>query len=196
MIDQLVSSAWSILDERGEQAVSFTSFLGMDCRNEGDALSYPVEEGGFVNYNKVQRPVGINVKLGVQGSEADFEQVLLRLEEFQRGAVTLSVGTPAHLYPNMTLTGCTYTRDREGGAAMLLLDLSFTEVREPVRQPGGIISSPKNATSFSQVNIGKIQPLVESALLVKARGLLGSAARKMDPLLQTARLASGKINWR
>lgn len=154
---------WTILAENGESAINFTSFISMDYGSSGDVASYPLEEGGFVNYNKNQSPHEISVTLGLQGTEADFEYTLLKLGEYQRDAIKLSVLTPAALYGSLALKSHTYSRG-ESGSGMLEVNLSFTEVREIKSYSGNsVISRPQNPTSASKSNTGHIQPQHVSA---------------------------------
>lgn len=158
-------SEWTLLDEGGGTAVTFTSFVDIDYRNEGKALSYPVEEGSFANYNKVENPLDIRVTLAVQGLDSDFEAILAKLDEYKAEAVTLSVSTPAALYEKMTLEAYAYKRSRENNAGMLVVELSLVEVREVETQvTTTVITKPKNPTSASKTNTGKTQTENVSAL--------------------------------
>lgn len=161
-----VNGEWTLLDEGGMTAVSFTSFLDIDYTNEGKALSYPVEQGGFANYNKVESPLGISVTLATQGLDSDFEYILERLDEYKGKAVKLSVVTPSALYESMTLETYSYRRTQDAGAGMLVVELSLVEVREVETQvTTTVITKPKNPTSSSTVNTGKTQPQTPTSVL-------------------------------
>ena len=154
----MIGAEWTILDEQGQTAITLDSFLDIDARNEGQALSYPVEEGSFANYNKVQNPADIRVNLAKQGTDADFEAVLAKLAEYQKEAVKLSVVTPADVFESMTLESYSYKRTREAGAGLLAVELHFVEVRKVKTQvTTTVITKPKNATSSSKTNTGKTQ---------------------------------------
>lgn len=150
---------WTILDEAGATALTFTSFVDIDFRSQGQALSYPIEEGGFANYNKVTSPLDISVTLATQGSDSDFEYILNKLDEYRQKAVKLAVSTPSALYEGMTLESYSYKRTREAGAGMLAVELSLVEVREVETQATApVITRPKNPTSADNANTGKTQP--------------------------------------
>ena len=149
---------WLILDSGGNQPISFTSFFDIEYRNEGKALTYPVEKGAFANYNKVQNPGSIKVTLGVQGNESDFDSVLQTLDTFQQEAEVLSISTPATYYLNYTLESYSYRRTLEAGAGMLVVELTLVEVREVETQTTTtVITEPKNPTSSGKKNTGKTQ---------------------------------------
>ncbi len=158
MSQTVYGGEWTLLDEGGETAVTFTSFVDISLQSEGQALSYPVEEGSFANYNKVDKPFDIRVTLATQGSDSDFEYILARLDEYKREAVKLSVSTPSRLYESMTLATYSYRRSREAGAGMLTVELSLVEVREVETQvTSNVITKPKNSTSSGKTNTGKVQ---------------------------------------
>lgn len=153
-----VNGAWTLLDAAGESAIAFTSFISIDYRNDGQALAYPVESGGFASYNKVATPLEIRVTLATQGSEADFEYILYSLDRFQAGTNRLAVATPAALYRSMTLESYSYRRTREAGAGMLVVELTLKEVREiRTMVTNTVISRPKNPSSSENSNTGKTQ---------------------------------------
>lgn len=153
---------WTLIDEGGGNVVEFTSFIDIDTRNEGQALSYPVEEGGFANYNKVQTPLDLRVTLATQGAEADFESILNRLDEYQAEARKLFVSTPAAFYGPMTLESYSNRRTTQSGAGLLTVELALVEVREVQTQTTTtVITKPKNPTSASTTNTGKTQPDAE-----------------------------------
>lgn len=161
-----IGGEWTLLDETGATAITFTSFIDIDYRNEGQALSYPVELGGFANYNKTQTPLDIRVTLATQGSDADFEYILFKLDEYQNEAVKLSVSTPSALYENMTLEAYSYKRSRESNAGLLTVELSLVEVREVQTQvTTTVITKPRNPTSAGNTNTGKTQTQESSSVL-------------------------------
>lgn len=171
----MIEQEWTILDEQGQTALTLDSFLDLDARNEGKALSYPVEEGAFANYNKVQNPSDIRVTLARQGTDADFEYVLAKLEEYQQQAVKLAVVTPADVRESTTLESYSYKRTRDAGARMLIVELHFVEVKEVKMQTTTTtITKPKNATSSSKVNTGKTQTQTENADASQNQSLLSS----------------------
>ena len=153
-----IPGEWTILDENGATAVSFTSFIDVEFRHEGQALSYPIEEGGFTNYNKTDKPVGINVTLAAQGTDSDYEYILARLGEYKKKAVKLAVSAPFAFYESMTLQSFSNPHSRENNSGMLTVTLNLVEVREVKTQvTTGAITKPKNPTSADKVNTGRVR---------------------------------------
>jgi hypothetical protein len=149
---------WAILEEGGGSALSFTSFLDLDYKNEGKALEYPVEEGSFASYNKTQNSMEIKATVALQGTDADYNDLLTKLEDFQEKAVKLSIATPSDFYEGFTLEGLGYKRTAENNAHLLTVELTFKEVREVKTQvTTQAITKPRNPSSASKVDTGKTQ---------------------------------------
>jgi len=159
---------WAIINEEGESALTFTSFIDLDVRNEGQALSHPIEEGGFANYNKVRSPLDIRVTVAAQGDEAEFRQILDALDEYQSGAIKLFVSTPSAYYGPVTLQSYMSRRTRESGAGQLTVELIFVEVRE-VKTRVTTITKPRNPSSADRVDTGKTQAQPYSSILSGGR---------------------------
>ncbi|MDR1396857.1 MAG: hypothetical protein LBJ14_03920 [Desulfarculales bacterium] len=158
---------WTLWDESGAAAITFTSFIDLDLRSRSQALAYPIEAGGFASYNKTDSPLDIRVSLAAQGSDSDFEYILARLEQYKRQAVKLAVVTPAALYQSMTLEKYSYKRSREAGAGMLTVELDLVEVREVITQAAAtVITKPKNPTSADTVNNGRVEALLRYEILI------------------------------
>ena len=154
------NTTWTLLDVKGQTAVTFTSFIDIDLRAEGQALTYPVENGGFASYNKVESPLDIRLTLGLQGTEADFASALERIGKYKRDAVVLAVVTPAAMYRSMTLEAFSYKRAKGNGAGLLATELTLVEVRQVAsRATTTAITQPKNPTSAGKVDTGKTQPM-------------------------------------
>ena len=121
---------WLLLDEQGQPAVAFTSFLAATMRLEGQTVSAPVEEGSFAAYNKVLSPIGITCSLGIQGDDATLQAALDTLTALQRSTRLISLVTPNAEYPNLNLTSFNYNRRREEGLGALYVELSLVEIRQ------------------------------------------------------------------
>ena len=158
MKQTLSNAEWTLLDINGHTAVTFTSFIDIKVSTQGQAVSYPLEEGGFVNYNKTHNPLDIKLTLGAQGTETDFSYTLQKLDELQERAATLAVVTPSAVYENMTLESYDTDRGPERGARMLIVVLSLKEVRpvEALTSATGFVR-PKNPTSAGRIGRGREQ---------------------------------------
>jgi hypothetical protein len=156
---------WTIMSEDGGSAIAFTSFIGMRVNSDGSASSYPVEEGAFASYNKMQAPIEITVNLGKSGEAYDIESTIQVIEKYKQEATKLSVVTPTMFYESMTLESYSYSHRRDNGARILLVELRLKEVKEVTTQTtdvdaGGSSSGKsnnRNPTSNGTTNTGRQQ---------------------------------------
>lgn len=125
---------WTLIDGDGNAAVEFTSFLSLDLRAASKVVTGPVEEGSFVSYNKVEAPLEIDVSLGIQGTDAELQAALDRLDDLQATTELINLVTPDSEYQFLNLEEHSYRRKREEGLGVLWVDLSFVEVRQVTPQ--------------------------------------------------------------
>lgn len=169
---------WALLNENGAVAFEYTSFVGLEVQNEGQALSYPIEKDGFATYNKVQSPLVIRVVFCKQGLNSEFEPILNKLNELQKGIDKLFISTPSFYYGPVTLESYNNTRTQESGAAMLTVDCTFVEVKEvETSRTTTVITRPKNPTSADKTNTGKTAP--EGGGLTSSLSDLTEGAKKL-----------------
>lgn len=149
---------WTVLAD-GKPIVTFTSFLDMDFKGESKVAEQPTENGGFVDYNKVQTPNETYVALAMQGSDTDLGESLDKLDNVQAAASLLEVVTPTRVISNVTLVGFNYRRRREDGLGVLFVELRLKEVRQVQAQYANIPRrQAKNPSDASKVDRGKVQP--------------------------------------
>lgn len=121
---------WTINNASGEQIVGFTSFLAMEFRSEGKAVSAPVEEGSFASYNKTASPLDITVSLGIEGDDSALQQALEAIAKLKAGTELVTLVTPAAEYRDLNLESYSYGHKREDGVGVLWLELSLVEIRQ------------------------------------------------------------------
>ena len=166
----MFNNTWRLISENGGDAVEFSSMLSISMEAGGQALTCPIEQGAFATYNKVQSPLSISLELGIGGEAYDQRAALDRLERMRCGLEKVALSTPYEYYPGLTLVSFSHRREQGLPNHALLANLQLVEVRELKNAPGGFsaITSPKDPTSQSCVNIGRIRTLeVEAATLAQ-----------------------------
>ena len=161
----MFDNTWRLISENGGDAVEFSSMLSISIEASGQALTCPIEQGAFATYNKVQSPLSSSLKLGIGGETYDQRAALDRLERMRCGLEKVALSTPYEYYPGLTLVSFSHRREPGLPNHALLANLQLVEVRELKNASGGFsaITSPKNPTSQSCVDIGKIRTLEVAA---------------------------------
>lgn len=121
---------WGLYTEDGQSAVVFDSFLGLRFRNGGRVSSFPVEQGGFSSFNKVDTPFDAAIRLAHSGDMASRNVILGVLERIVHSTDLYSVVTPEIVYPSANLVNYSYTRDNRGGSSQLIVELYLEEIRQ------------------------------------------------------------------
>ncbi|WP_334166332.1 hypothetical protein [Achromobacter mucicolens] len=121
---------WGMYDQDGRPALVFDAFLGVRFRNGGRISSFPVEQGGFSSFNKVDTPYDAAIRLAHSGDMASRNVMLSVLERIVRSTDLYSVVTPEIVYASANLVNYAYTRDTRGGSSQLIVELYLEEVRQ------------------------------------------------------------------
>lgn len=110
--------------------LSFQSMLEMSCNEDSNLPSEPIEQSSFATYNRIIEPLDIKCRLGVQGYPSVLQAMIDRLSELRKGTEKLQFITPSASYENLMLQGFDYRKDNHTGHNVLLVDLTFKEIRE------------------------------------------------------------------
>ena len=121
---------WTLLDDAGEKAFDFDSFSNLNLKSESKVIQAPVENGGFVMYNKTNTPLEIKCTLIKKGSPEDLQVYVDALLEYADNTNLLSIVTPDREYQNMNLTSVSFSRSAEGGVNLIMAECAFTEIRQ------------------------------------------------------------------
>ena len=147
---------WSLISEKGGDAITFSSMLTFSINAGGSALTTPIEEGSFATYNKTQTPLDLSLQLAIGGDAYTQQAALGRLAEMRDGLEKVALSTPYEYYDSLTVDSFSHRREQGLANHALLVDLHLVEVREVGAKQGhlGGISFPKNPVSESLVELG------------------------------------------
>jgi hypothetical protein len=138
------------------------STLSFEFTRETRISEFPVEEGGFANYNKVQTPGNPVVTLALSGSESDRTKFLTAMNAACISTDLFTVVTPEIVYANYSVERYRYARRASAGATLLIVEVSLKEIRQVTatfaKVPSPIVN-PQNTAATPQVNSGMTQPV-------------------------------------
>lgn len=148
---------------------------------ETRSANFPLEEGSFASYNKVQTPASPTVTLALSGSSDDRTAFLNALEVACISTNLYSVITPEIQYIGYSLDRFTYKRSAGKGATLLTVEIALEEIRQvsAAYTTASPITNPQNPAATSQVNSGNVQGTTPpdtstlQSLTTKLGGLLG-----------------------
>jgi len=120
---------YALIDESGAPVLLPDTFQAFANDDTSQLSNYPVEQGSFNTYNKVDNPFIPRVVMSKGGSDAEraafFEQVL----QLRRSTALLTLITPEAIFRNINLVAFNYSKTNRTGANMLHIEMIFNEVR-------------------------------------------------------------------
>lgn len=145
---------WGIFTPTGAPLVVAESVLGVRLRKEMRVPDYPMEQGAFRSYNKVQMPFDALVKLALGGDSAARAAFLTQIGQLVDSLDLCAVVTPEATYQSANIVHFDYSREAHQGAGMIVVDLWVREIR---LSGSAIGSNSKSASGTKPVNGGTVQ---------------------------------------
>lgn len=161
---------WGIFDEDGAPVITGQSVVRFSFAKEQKVSDFPIEDGGFRSYNKVDTPADCKITFAVQGGKARAE--FLRNIAAQVNLLALvTVITPDRSYPSMNVVHYDYDRTAEHGFDLLEIDVWLREIREAPAAEFTATQEPSGATPASN---GTVQATPVPAAVAQERALKAS----------------------
>ncbi len=195
-----VETKWGIYDSKGNalgDPAKFSGIVGtilgtagfgptlstasMGYTKETRISDFPIEKGGFVSYNKVERPANPVVTFSFDGSEQDRGSFLAAIDNAVKSTDLYSVVTPEIVYVDYSVERYGYQRRSDKGANLLIVEISLSEIRQvsaQYTQSQTPINNPKNVGATPQIDNGSVQPQAAQQSTLK------SLANKITSLVQ------------
>jgi len=173
--NNLFGQGYSIIDETGASVLVPNSFISFEFRQEAKVPFYPIEQGGFQGYNKVQMPAEIRVTCAVTGIKSGLLQsfdvfklngatpmskqnFIKAVNKLITSTAVLTINTPNNNFSDYTLTHFDYRQEAKSGAVMLIAQLYFQQIIA-VATTTKTTSAPSGATSQSNGQVSTINPV-------------------------------------
>lgn len=151
---------WGIYNAGGSLAIIPDSILSIDYEREWAISSYPQEQGAFQNYNKVQFPFENRVQITKGGSIEEKQLFIDTLESIAASLDLFDIITPEQTFFNANIYRIGLSRTANSGAALLVYDVSFEEIR--ISSTAKFVDV-KDSNSANPAQLGTIQPQSSSA---------------------------------
>lgn len=158
---------WGIFDDGGSPVVLADSVVSVEHAKEFRLSNYPIEEGGFESYNKVETPFEHRLVLSKAGSLSDRIGFLAQIKAVSESLELYSVYTPEFLFRNSNVTGWRLRRRGDSGVSMIQVEITIEQVRVTATAAFTQTQSPSGAT---QQNGGTVQAQTPSAGQAAAAG--------------------------
>lgn len=155
------------------------SFLTFAYRKESNIATYPIQNGGFVNYDKVANPFETFVRMSKGGSLQDRKQFLDSLDAIVDTTDLYDILTPEKTYIGVNVLRYELVREGVRGAYFFAeVDLYFQEIRQVAPQYTNTsltspsqIPSAQNPEADNAQNIGTVQAQQARTLTPESLGI-------------------------
>ena len=124
----LFQNRWGIFLD-GVPVLTPDSVESFDFRDSSKVSNYPLEQGAFESYDKVQNPYEATVRMMVGGSIADRADFLATIQAVKQSLDLYDVVTPEITYLNANVDRYEYDRKAHTGLGLLVVDIHLIEVR-------------------------------------------------------------------
>lgn len=154
-------SVWGIF-QNGAPVVVAESVVAVDYRREFAISDYPVEQGAFESYDKVQLPRDVHMRF-TAGTQAARNELLSSIDAIIATTQLVDFVTPDEVYTSLTLSHEDYSRTAQRGLGLLQVEVWGLEVVQT--GTAATSSSPNTAlpSGAAQDNGGTVTPTSPSA---------------------------------
>jgi len=145
---------WGVFSTEGKPVLTPDSVVAVEYAKEWRGSDYPLEKGAFESYNKVTRPYEVRVTMSKGGTVTDRTNFLNALGTLAESLTLSNIVTPEQTYLNSNIQHTSYVRRSDNGAALIVAEISFIEIRTTVTIS---FASTKTDSGSSPVNGGAVQ---------------------------------------
>lgn len=164
-----------------EPAIVSDNVLSFEFKQDMRISNFPVEEGAFESYNKVQVPYDVRLQFSTGGSLSDRQAMLASIDAAILSTDLYDAVTPEKVYSSVNVVHQSIRRTSRNGLGLLVVDVYCEEVRVTATQqftssqpstgastgstqtvisiiPGSQINQPQSASAVPQISDGTVQP--------------------------------------
>jgi hypothetical protein len=117
--------------------------------------TYPIENGGFISYNKVSMPFEARVRFSSGGNVLDRQLLIETIARIAGDTNKYAVVTPEKIYLDCNVVRQEYDR-KASTAGLVVVDVSLQEVRDA---GASVFSSTQSPTDQPTQQGGVVQPI-------------------------------------
>lgn len=146
---------WGLYKD-GLPVVIADNVVSVDFRQDWSLLDYPIEQGSFETYDKVNTPFNVRLRFSAGGSESNRQVLLDSVEGVSNSLEIFDAVTPERVYSNVNVQHYDYRRTATQGAGLLAIDVWCLEIRNNATST---FSNTKTPSGASPQSGGTVQPI-------------------------------------
>ncbi len=139
----------------GQNVLNPDSIVGFEFKGEAKIASFPIEQGGFASYDKVQVPYDARIEMTKGGSISSRATFLNALELAKESLNLYTILTPELSIPNGNIVHYDYRRTSKSGFQLITVSVWVQEIRIAGTPAFSNTATPSGA---APQNGGTVQP--------------------------------------
>ena len=183
---------WQITDATyGTPLIVPDSVVDFEWRGEQKVPNYPLEQGSFSSYNKVAMPFDARVTCTCSGNGPMSKSAfLIAIQTYLGGMQLCSIVTPDATYTPCSLIHADYRREARNGISLIVVQLWFQEIRQPVAATVQT-AAPDVAAPVSVGQVAAVTPTALQSSMVATAASVLSAIQSSSNFAQLASSVPG-----
>lgn len=142
---------WGIYKD-GQPIIPADTAAAFNFRREWAVADYPIEQGGFKSYDKVDLPFEPRVTLVTGGQLENRQAFLSAIDRLAKTLDLVDVVTPEIVYSSVNIQHYDYRRTSRNGVGLLAVDVWLLEIRISGQSGQNV----KDANAASQTSDGNV----------------------------------------
>ncbi len=130
--------------------------VSLDYKQDWTVSDYPLEQGAFESYDKVQLPFECRVRFSCGGDVTNRQDFLDSIAAIANTLNLYTIVTPEEIYPSVNITHYDYRRTASNGVGLIVVDVWAIQVRITAST---MFQNVQNPSSASPQNGGNVQTM-------------------------------------
>lgn len=130
----------------GGPVILCDNVVSFDYKQDFAISNYPVEQGAFASYNKVQKPFEVKFRFSTGGSLSDRQNFLDSIDAIIADTNLYDVVTPEKTYTNVNLVHQDYRRTATDGVGLISVDVWCEQVRAAAQIQSSSVAGASSST--------------------------------------------------
>lgn len=141
------SVQWGLFDGNGNVVVAAESVASFDYKQDWQVSDYPIEQGSFETYNKVQLPFDVRFRFTAGSSDQARANLLNSIDAIANSFQLYTAITPERVYQNVSVQHYDLRRESRNGVGLIVVDVWAIQVRLLATATFSQTAAPSGATA-------------------------------------------------
>lgn len=159
---------WGIFKD-GSSVITADNVVAFEYKQEWSLSDYPIEQGGFESYDKVNSPFDARVEFSRGGSEDERSAFLQTIGQISETLDLYDVATPEIILPNCNIIHYDYRRTATNGVGIIKVAIWLLEVRVTATASFTQTKAPSGAKKQNDGTVQSKAPTTNQANAVNGR---------------------------